>query len=219
MKKSIKIIIDILMTLTLLFLMGFQFWSIILHEAAGAMMLFLFILHNILNYPFYKNLFKGRYSILRVLFLLVDFSLLASMLLSMISGIAISSYIFTFVSVPMNNFQAHTIHLSSTFWTFVLTAVHAGLHFAMIFKKLNEKIKLSKILFLISIVVKISIIIFGYQSFVKRRFLDFMLLRTHFAFMDIFESKIIFYCEYLAIALAFAFITDFICTLLKKSKL
>ena len=48
-KAAVKIAVDILMTLALLFLMGYQFWEDEAHEWAGAGMLVLFILHHILN--------------------------------------------------------------------------------------------------------------------------------------------------------------------------
>ena len=42
-KKKLKLAVDILMTLTLLFLMGYQLWGESAHEWAGAFMLILFI--------------------------------------------------------------------------------------------------------------------------------------------------------------------------------
>lgn len=44
-----KIIVDVLMTLVLLFLMGYQFWGEAAHEWAGAGMLLLFLAHHFLN--------------------------------------------------------------------------------------------------------------------------------------------------------------------------
>lgn len=215
-----KSFIDIFMSFLLLFLMGFQFWSVILHEVAGALMFALFIAHHLLNYNFYKNIFRGKYNALRILFVGVNFALLIAMIFTMLSSICLSTYIFAFLHIPLNTFYAHTMHLCSTFWLFVLIAMHTGLHFAMIFNNLQKKVhffKNSKTRRAIFCGAKIAIIVYGAFCFVKRRFIDFMFLHTHFAFMDSFESKIIFYCEYLAIALAFAFIADFACHLLKKS--
>ena len=46
---KVKIAVDVLMTLLLLFLMGYQFWGDTAHEWAGAIMFILFIVHHILN--------------------------------------------------------------------------------------------------------------------------------------------------------------------------
>ena len=60
-KAVFKIGIDVLMTLGLLFLMGYQFWGDVAHEWAGAVMFLLFILHHILNAGWYKSLFfRGK---------------------------------------------------------------------------------------------------------------------------------------------------------------
>ena len=49
-KARLKVGIDILMTLLLLFLMGYQFWGEAAHEWAGAGMFALFIVHHLLNF-------------------------------------------------------------------------------------------------------------------------------------------------------------------------
>ena len=67
-----KIAADILMTLALLFLMGYQFWGDTAHEWVGAGMFLLFILHHILNGGWYRNLFRGKYSPSRILQLAAD---------------------------------------------------------------------------------------------------------------------------------------------------
>ena len=75
-----KITIDILMTLALLFLMGYQFWGETAHEWVGAGMFVLFILHHILNGNWHKRLFQGKYTPMRILLLCVDVLVLLSML-------------------------------------------------------------------------------------------------------------------------------------------
>ena len=45
----VKIVVDALMTLLLLFLMGYQLWGESAHEWVGAGMLVLFLAHHILN--------------------------------------------------------------------------------------------------------------------------------------------------------------------------
>ena len=59
-KGSLKIIVDVLMTVLLLFLMGSQLWGEEAHEWAGAGMFILFIAHHVLNRGWHKGLFKGK---------------------------------------------------------------------------------------------------------------------------------------------------------------
>ena len=51
MKGKLKITVDALMILALLFLMGYQLWGDVAHEWAGAGMFLLFLLHHGLNAP------------------------------------------------------------------------------------------------------------------------------------------------------------------------
>ena len=71
-KTGFKLAVDLLMTLALFFLMGYQFWGEIAHEWAGTGMFVLFLLHHLLNRNWYHSLFKGKYSALRILWLTVD---------------------------------------------------------------------------------------------------------------------------------------------------
>ena len=61
-KTAVKIAVDVLMTLALLFLMGYQFWQDAAHEWVGAGMFLLFILHHILNGSWYRSICKGKYT-------------------------------------------------------------------------------------------------------------------------------------------------------------
>ncbi len=63
MKRKVKWMVDILMTLALFFLMGYHFWGETAHEWAGAGMFVLFIAHQILNRGWYQSLFCGKYTL------------------------------------------------------------------------------------------------------------------------------------------------------------
>lgn len=95
-KSILKIVVDVLMTLALLFLMGYQFWGDTAHEWAGAGMFVLFVVHHILNGNWYKNLFLGKYSPLRVFQLFVDFLVFLAMLGLMVSGMMLSNHVLGF---------------------------------------------------------------------------------------------------------------------------
>lgn len=79
-KLTAKIVIDILMTLAMLFLMGYQLWGDVAHEWVGAGMFLLFIVHHVLNFNWHKNLFKNKYTARRIAVLCVDILVFADML-------------------------------------------------------------------------------------------------------------------------------------------
>ena len=85
-KMKIKMGIDFLMTVLLFLLMSYQITGQELHEWFGAEMLVLFLLHNILNIRWYGSLFKGKYTLLRIMQMIINISVLISMLLQYIYG-------------------------------------------------------------------------------------------------------------------------------------
>lgn len=74
MKQRARRVIDF-MTIALMLLMGYQFWGETAHEWFGTAMFVLYILHHILNRNWYKTLFKGRLSAVRVFSLITDTAL------------------------------------------------------------------------------------------------------------------------------------------------
>ncbi len=74
-KAICKMGVDIVMTVLLLFLMGYQFWGEKAHEWAGAVMFLLFIFHHVLNRAWYSTIWRGKYTPLRVVKLVLNLGL------------------------------------------------------------------------------------------------------------------------------------------------
>lgn len=131
-KVIIKLAVDVLMTLAMLFLMGYHFWGEILHEWVGAGMFLLFILHHILNGYWYKSLFKRKYNALRILTLCIDLLVLISMMVQMYSGVLMSRYVFDFLPFNGGMSLVRRLHILGAYWGFLLMSLHLGLHWNMI---------------------------------------------------------------------------------------
>ena len=67
LKMKVKLCIDLVMSVLMLFLVTYQLFGHELHEWFGTGMLVLFIAHTVLNIKWYGNLFKGKYSLYRVI--------------------------------------------------------------------------------------------------------------------------------------------------------
>ena len=98
-KMKIKMGIDFLMTVLLFLLMSYQITGQELHEWFGAEMLVLFLLHNILNIRWYGSLFKGKYTLLRIMQMIINISVLISMLCLGFSGVVMSRHVFAGLSI------------------------------------------------------------------------------------------------------------------------
>ena len=218
-KAIVKIMTDILMTLALLFLMGYQFWGDIAHEWAGAGMFLLFILHHILNGNWYKTLFKGRYTPARVFQLVVDILVFLAMLGLMVSGIRLSNHVFAFLNIRGGMSFARLLHMAASYWGFVLMALHLGLHWGMFLGMAGKVLKLrrpSRLRKLLLTILGAGIAVYGLTVFIRRDLLTYMLLQTQFVFLDFGEPIPLFYLDYLAMMGAFIFLASYASKLLRK---
>lgn len=209
-KARLKIVIDVLMTLTLLFLMGYQFWGDVAHEWAGAGMFVLFIAHHILNWNWYKTLFRGRQTPFRIVQLILDLAVFAAMICLMVSGIMLSNYVFGFLNLHGGISLARLLHMASSYWGFVVMALHLGIHWG-VFTGLARKVfrikKASRVRGVVLFLVSAAIAVYGVAVFLRRNLLTYMLVQTQFVFLDFGESKLLFYLDYLAMMGACVFLS------------
>lgn len=217
-KVICKIAIDILMTLGLFFLMGYQFWGDAAHEWAGAGMFLLFILHHILNRQWHQNLFRGRFTSSRILLLALDLLLFLAMLGMMVSGIMLSNHVFDFLHLHGGMSFARILHMAASYWGFVLMALHLGLHWG-IFMGLARKAfkwrRSSRVRKILLPVFGAGIAIYGLIVFFRRDLLTYMLVRTQFVFLDFGEPVPLFYLDYLAMMGTFIFLAYYVSRLLR----
>lgn len=218
-KVVIKLVIDLLMTLSLLFAMGYHLWGEALHEWVGAGMFLLFIAHHILNGYWHKSLFKGKYKAMRILTLCIDILVLVSMLAEMYSGIVMSRYVFDFLPSMGGMSLARRLHILGAYWGYILMSLHLGLHWNMILgmsrKAAGIKNK-SKIRSIMAFVAGLIIAGYGVQVFISRDFSTYLLLKSEFVFLDYSESKILFYIDYLALMGLCIFIAHFSAKMIRR---
>lgn len=218
-KAIIKLSVDILMTLALLFLMGYHLWGDVLHEWVGAGMLLLFIAHHILNGYWHKSLFKGKYNTMRILTLCIDILVLVSMLAQMYSGIVMSRYVFDFLPPIGGMSLARRLHILGAYWGYILMSLHLGLHWNMILgmsrKAIGIKTK-SKIRSIIAFIAGLMIAGYGVWSFISRDFSTYLFLKSEFVFLNYEELKILFYIDYLALMGFCIFMSHYITKMIQK---
>lgn len=218
-KAIIKIIVDILMTVALLFVSGYQFWGEIAHEWVGAGLFVLFIAHHILNLNWYKNLFRGKFTPLRIFQIVVDLLVLAVMLMEMYSGIVLSRYVFAFLPIESGLSLARSLHILGAYWGILLMSLHIGMHWNMvlgILRKRANRESTSKIITTICNCTGLLIAGYGIFVFVKRDFLTYLLLKSEFVFLDYGKPVWLFYFDYIALMGLCIFISHYLSKLLKK---
>lgn len=208
-KTKAKLMIDIAMSITLFILLSYQFMEQKNHEIAGAVMLALFVLHHVMNYKWYTALVKGKYTPQRVLITVIDFAILIDMLLTMISGIRMSSYVFDFINLDFSMELARSLHMISSYLGFLLIGLHIGLHYGMIMGMIRKAFHITEENILrtwILRVLAILISIYGIYALLKREFLSYITLKMHFVLFDFNEPVIYYILDLLAIMILMIFI-------------
>ena len=168
----IKRIVDAAMYVLFLLLMGQCVLRGATHEWLGIAVGALFVLHNVLNFRWYRALFRGKYSALRIVQTAVNFLLILAVLACMVSAVLVSQHIFAIRSGSAIELGRH-LHLVATAWAFVLMTVHLGLHWS-IFTAIGKRLPLSKgsrrLAHLACCLCAAALCLYGLYQFVDRRF-------------------------------------------------
>lgn len=223
-KMIIKIITDIAMTAALLLLMTYGLIGEAAHEWIGASMFVLFILHHILNSHWNRNLFKGKYTAIRILQTILVILVLFSMLGSMFSGIILSRHIFPFIRIRGWRSFARNLHMICAYWGFVLMSLHLGLHWNMMMgmvRKLVNRKSVARTWVLRAVALLIAG--YGIYAFIRRGIGRYMLMMDHFVFFDFDEPIIFFIVDYVAVMGLFVFVGHYLsyaikCGIRRKSR-
>ena len=197
---KIKILTDFLMLTAILILMPYALIGEEVHEILGIAMFGLLLIHQIKNLAWYKNLLKGKYNLDRKFSAAINFSILFLILLQIVSGIIISKNLFAF-DFEFEPDYFRLIHLAISYWLFIFIAIHFGLHLKILQTQL--KIKLPR---LPTTIFSVLISIYGIYALINRNFLEYMFLKEKYFFMDFSENLMLFFADYIAIFLTFAFI-------------
>lgn len=219
MNGKLKRAVDVMMTAALLFLMGYQFWGEKTHEWVGAGIFVLFAAHHVLNWRWYKSLFRGKYSPVRIFQVCVDVLTLLSMSILMYSGIVLSRYVFSFLPIESGLALARRLHILGSYWGFLLMSLHLGLHWNMVLGMVKrKKAAVSHYACAVCFIFGLAVALYGAWVFVKRDFGTYLFLKSEFVFLDYEESKILYYLDYLSLMGMCVFISHYTGKLLRSFK-
>lgn len=196
--KNLKTMIDACMVVLLIALMCVSQTGNFIHELLGILMTVLFVVHQIVNQNFYRNLRKGKFNRIRIAYVVINISLLIFMILMLVSSFMISQQFLSFVGLR-NDFLGRTLHIISAYMMFMLCGVHLGLHYNSIIKvKRDNRIILN--IFLI-----IFACVFGVRGFMKRGIITKLQLQLMYP-IHFEENILVSLIDYLGILIMFVMI-------------
>ncbi len=217
-KQILKVSVDAVMLVLFFLQMAYHLFENSQHEWIGVGLILLFILHQILNWKWYRGLLKGKYSGARILMTTINLLLLVSMIGIMVSGMMLSREVFDFLNLRAG-MLGRRLHMVSTAWSYLLMAAHLGVHSGMILGLVKKMIHLkSKWSGMIGRIVVLLISMYGVYAFVTRQLADRMFLLMEYAFFDYEEPAVFFFGDYLCILILFAAGTYYLSKQLRKER-
>ncbi len=202
--KIIRITVDAGMYILFLLLMGYHLFENLHHEILGAAVFILFFIHNGLNWRWYKNLFKGKYTLSRSLQTGCNLLLCTAMLCTIAAALMLSRDVFYFLNLT-NSGLGRKLHMVATVWTFLLESLHLGFHWEAIQKSITKKITLPATLAIVTKwffrAVLLAVCLYGLFAFRSRNLCNEMFLLTEFKFMDFEEPPFRFFADHAAISI------------------
>ena len=205
-KRTIRIVVDVLMTLSLLLLMGYSRVGEDWHEWIGVAMFVLFISQHLMNRGWIKNLFHGKYHVVRVIQTILAGLLLLTMLGSMMSGIMMSKHVFAFLNIRSGMSWARTVHMLCGYWNLILMSLHLGIHWiVMLNKPLKQAEKTAGIIWSLRILA-FAVASYGVYALLANDIPSYLFGEKQFAFFDSNEPLISFLADYIAIMALFVWI-------------
>lgn len=212
MKKT-RMIVNLAMTLTLLCLMAYSLVGETLHEVLGILLFALFAVHHILNRRWFGALGKGRWNAFRVVQTALVFALACSVIAQVVSGIALSKHLFTFLPPFANAAKARETHLVCAYLSFLLMSLHLGLHWNAMLSAVTRGKTVNPWILRIPAFLVAG---YGVYAFVRRQIGEYLFLRTPFVFFDYDEPLIFFFLDYLAVMALFVFLGHYLAKAAKR---
>ena len=205
MMKKLRMTIDISMTVVLIGLMAYSLIGELTHEILGTVMIFLFVVHHILNRRWFGALLKGKYRIFRIFQTVLVFLMIVSVLASAVSGIVLSQHLYKFLNISKGASIARSVHMVCAYLNYILMSLHLGLHWNMMLGAMQKGKDREKTTGWILRVCAIAIAAYGVYALIRRQIGEYLFLQTHFLFLDPTEPIIFFFMDYMAIMGLFVF--------------
>ncbi len=209
LRQAVRIVIDIVMLLLLPMMMQYILTEQELHEWLGVLMAGLFIFHHILNFSWIVNVFRGKYTKVRILVNGINLLLLIDMFLLVFSGIVMSGmsgYVFEFLHFSGDMELYKKMHMLGAYWGFILMSFHLGQHWGYMVGTVRNYFPFGKSKRTVWILkgTVFFIIVYGLAAFFRQNMTGYLFLKTAAIYFDGRKAHISYLWDCIAIIVLFA---------------
>lgn len=178
--RIVRLALDALMLLLLTQLMAYHASSEAAHEWHGVALTALLVVHQWLNRRWYGALFSGRYTVQRAVMTGVFALTLIAYALTAFCGLSMSTHAAPFLYSMAPSAFVRPAHLAASYWAFILTGIHVGLHIPAMFGRFKTG-RVAKALLHLAATAIAGV---GFYLFLKNGIFDYIFLQTSYAAVD-----------------------------------
>ena len=174
MKRKIRRIVDISMSIILLLLMLPMITGEKIHECLGLAMSLLVLIHIFLNRYWYTSLFRGRYGTYRSIITFIDMALLICFFAVLLCGASLSRHVLSFMNGMIPEETARRLLPGLAWWTFALMGLHLGTHVSAIISQFRLRYSEKRSLK----VVFTAAAAYGFSALIRMRIHELLFFRN-----------------------------------------
>ena len=175
--RAIKIAVDVAMSVVLVATMATALVQEVPHEWLGIAMFVLMLTHVVLNRKWILGVVRSRRKASYMLHLILIVALLVCLVGMIASSLVLSKHVFGFLPALPGAAWARRIHMLFSYWMFVLTFAHMGLHI-----RLPRRMETWKLWTLRAFAVVGAC--YGVYAFVRLGLFDYLTGQVQFAMAD-----------------------------------
>jgi hypothetical protein len=219
-KLAARLTLDLAFTILLLCALMYRATGDAAHEWIGVAVCAVCIAHNVFNWKWYKNIFKGTYNLRRGVLTVVNLLLVLVMAALIIAGLLHSRTVFAFLRLP-GDMAIRQIHTTAAYWSLPLIGTHLGLNWGIILNAFRKMLKTNSKSRIRKIVVRIFALIvvaFGVWSSFDRDMFSKLFLGFSFDYWPEERPAILFFAVNFSIMGLYVFITYYALVLLERRK-
>ena len=222
LEKTLRIALDIAMTVLLLCAYAFQITGVTAHIWIGIVIFILFATHIFINRNWFKAMFKGKYTPYRIVMTVINILLVLAAVTMMITGILEARWEDSFLQYE-SEITIRQIHTTTAYWFWPLIGVHLGLHWEIFTKFINKNNFIATAMRrgtfgAGSRILACLFAAFGAWSFFDRDMFSKLFLGFSFDYWPQERPVILFFAETLSIMGLFVFVTYYFMKLIRWLK-
>lgn len=219
-KMIIKLSLDMAMTILMVVAMLSQLTGNPIHEVVGVILFILFIVHNTLNRRWYQTMPKGKYTLHRILGIICNLLLTASMMTVIITGVLISQTLFTFLPPVEGGLTLLRVHQAAGFWAYILVGIHLGMHWIWVLGGIRKMLGLnnSNIRAIILRILAVLLVAWGIKASFDENVVARLTAYYTYSFLPFGVSPLLIIFRYVTILGVYVFVAHYVLKWIRKKK-